>query len=383
MTALIHENHQQTTTQLLSHSEDVPDSKRVLTIGMVAPPWVPVPPPAYGGIELAIDVLARGLAARGQRVRLFTVGSSTCPVRREWVLPEPPDRIGDDLDGLTHALAAYEALADCDVIHDHTLAGPALAAAGWDGPPVVTTNHGPFDNRLSALYRRTAPRVPLIAISADQAAAAPDGVPVAVVIPHGVDLDAYPARLTRRGAGGYLLCLGRMSPTKGIDLAIHAARAAGRRLVIAAKCREPDEVAYYHQVIEPLLDDRITYVGEVDHTRKVDLLRGADALLNPIAWPEPFGLVMVEALACGTPVIATPNGAAKEIVDHGRCGWLAANLDDLTTAIEAAYNGAIDRRQCRHHAVTHYSMQAMAREHEHFYRNVLTHRAALRYTSQP
>lgn len=153
-------------------------------------------------------------------------------------------------------------------------------------------------------------------------------------------------------------------------------RGCRRRLVIAAKCREPDEWAYHRQVIETLLDDRVSYVGEVDHARKVELLQGVDVLLNPIQWREPFGLVMVEALACGTPVVAAPNGTASEIVDHGRTAYLAASVDDLAASIEAVYGGAIDRRRCRHHAVTHYSMQAMAREHEHFYRNVLTRRAA-------
>jgi glycosyltransferase involved in cell wall biosynthesis len=355
---------------------------RSLNIGIIAPPWVPVPPPAYGGIELVIDTLTRGLLARGHHVRLFTVGSSTCPVRRDWVLAGPPERIGEDLAGLTHALAAYETLAGCDILHDHTLAGPALVAAGWNGPPVVTTIHGPFDDRLSTLYRRTAHRVPLIAISADQASRAPQGVPVVTVIPHGVDLDAYPARVTRRASGGYLLCLGRMSPTKGIDLAIRAARRTGRRLVIAAKCREPDEHAYYHHVIEPLLDDQVTYVGEVDQARKIDFLRGADALLNPIQWPEPSGLVMIEALACGTPVIATPNGAAPEIITHGLNGFLATTIDDLTATIDATSRGAIDRRTCRLHAVNHHSMQALAREHETFYLSTISREMVRRPTTR-
>jgi glycosyltransferase involved in cell wall biosynthesis len=325
---------------------------------------------------LIIDVLARGLVARGQRVRLFTVGTSRCVIEREWVLAEPPERIGDDLTGLTHTLAAYQALTGCDIIHDHTLAGPALAATGWSGPPVVTTNHGPFNGALNAFYRHTAHHVPLIAISAAQAASAPGDVPVATVIPHGIDLDTYPARLTTRGSGGYLLCLGRMCPTKGIDVAIRAARTARRRLVIAAKCREPEEHAYYHHAIAPLLDDSVTYVGEVDHARKIELLQGADALLNPIQWPEPFGLVMIEALACGTPVIATPNGAAREIINHDQIGRLATTIDDLAATIDTVHHGGTDRRQCRHHAVAHYSMQSMAAEHEAFYRRVIVNHAA-------
>jgi glycosyltransferase involved in cell wall biosynthesis len=147
---------------------------------------MPVPPPAYGGIESMIDALARGLAARGHEARLFTVGSSTCAVRRGWLHAEPPERIGSDLAGLCHAMAAYEWLADCDIVHDHSLTGPALAAAGGTTIPVVATNHGPFSPDLADLYRRVADRVPVVAISADQAARAPAGMPVVAVIHHGV-----------------------------------------------------------------------------------------------------------------------------------------------------------------------------------------------------
>jgi glycosyltransferase involved in cell wall biosynthesis len=161
-----------------------------------------------------------------------------------------------------------------------------------------------------------------------------------------------------------------MHPDKGIDLAIQAARRAGKRLVIAAKMREQAEHAYFHDVIEPLLGEDVTYIGEADVTAKIALLRGADALVNPIRWPEPFGLVMIEALACGTPVIATPNGAAPEIVTPGVNGWLATSVDDLAAAINRV--GEIDRRQCRRDATNRFSLQAMAAEHENLYHRILT-----------
>jgi glycosyltransferase involved in cell wall biosynthesis len=139
--------------------------------------------------------------------------------------------------------------------------------------------------------------------------------------------------------------------------------------VIAAKMREEAEHAYYHHAIAPLLDDQVVFVGEADQATKIDLLRGADALLNPIQWPEPFGMVMIEALACGTPVIATPNGAVPEIVTPGATGWLATIADDLAAAIGRI--GELDRRQCRRAAVERFSLQAMAAEHEAFYHRVL------------
>jgi glycosyltransferase involved in cell wall biosynthesis len=159
-----------------------------------------------------------------------------------------------------------------------------------------------------------------------------------------------------------------MHPDKGIDTAIHIARRVGRRLVIAAKMREDAERAYYRSTIEPLLDGSITYVGEADHATKLNLLRNADALLNPIPWPEPFGLVMIEALACGTPVIATPNGAAPEIVTPGANGWLASTIDDLVAAVDQI--PTISRR-CRTDAVHRFSRQAMAAEHEQLCHHVL------------
>lgn len=340
-----------------------------LRIGIVAPPWVEVPPVAYGGAELMIDALARGLAARGHRVQLFTLGSSTCGVERGWLYESTPAQIGTAIVEIRHAMAAYDALADCTVVHDHTLAGVLLASLGLTAAPVLTTAHGPFDADLADLYRRVGHQVGVIAISADQASRAPAGLPLASVIHHGLDLDRYPPRL-HGPSDGYLLCLSRMHPDKGIDAAIKIARRAGRQLIIAAKMREPAEQAYFTNTIQPLLDHSVTYVGEVDHPTKVQLLQGADALLNPIAWPEPFGLTMIEALACGTPVIATPNGAAPEIVTPTINGYLAATPDQFVTAIERLTD--IDRRRCRRDATTRFSMQAMAAEHETLYRHTIT-----------
>jgi glycosyltransferase involved in cell wall biosynthesis len=198
---------------------------------------------------------------------------------------------------------------------------------------------------------------------------------VATVIPHGIDLDSYQPRPRHRPSGNYLAVLSRMSPDKGIDVAIKVARRAGRRLKIAAKMREPVEYAYYHDVIEPLLGDGIEYVGEVDHHHKIRLLAGADVLLNPIQWPEPFGLAMIEALACGTPVIATPHGAAPEIVVPEVNGYLATTIDELAYAV--GHLDRIDRRRCRYHALNHFSMQAMAAEHAAFYQEVIATRSGL------
>jgi glycosyltransferase involved in cell wall biosynthesis len=361
------------TSTSLDHTSATQSSEtgRSLRIGLVAPPWAPVPPVAYGGIELMVDALARGLTDLGHEVRLFTVGESTCEVERGWLYDHAPDQIGTAIPELRHAAAAHEYLAACDIVHDHSLAGVLLASRDRGlHHPTVTTCHGPFTRDLVDLYHHTRHRVPIIAISADQAARAPRDLPVTAVIHHGLDLARY--RPEPHPAGDrYLLVLARMHEHKGIDVAVAAARRARIPLVIAAKCREPGERDYYHRVIEPQLGGDVTFVGEVDHARKIDLLRGAIGLLNPIQWDEPFGLVMIEALACGTPVIATNRGAAPEIVTPGVNGYLANTTHDLATAIHQL--PAIDRRRCRHDAELRFSMAAMATEHTAVYQHTLTH----------
>jgi glycosyltransferase involved in cell wall biosynthesis len=331
-------------------------------IGLIAPPWVPVPPPAYGGIELVLDALARGLVDRGHHVTLFTTGDSTCDVERQWLIERAStDRIGETVVEVRHAAAAYEALAGCDLIHDHTVAG-LLLRRPRGGVPVVATNHGPFDQERSDIYRRAGAEVPIIAVSNDQAAKARADMPVEAVIHHGLDLDRYaydPA------GGDYLVVVGRMAPAKGVDWAIEVARRAGLGLVIAAKMREPAEREYFEQVIRPLLGVGIELVGEIDHARKVRLLGGARALLNPIQSAEPFGLVMIEAMACGTPVVSTSHGAAPELVSYGESGFVARSIGGLVVAVEDL--ASIDRVACRRTAERRFSMDRMAHDHEVFY----------------
>ena len=294
-----------------------PRPRTGLRIGLVAPPWLAVPPTVYGGTELVVDQLARGLAADGCHVVLFATGDATCPVARRWVYPRARGQIGDTIVELHHVQRAYDALTDVDLVHDHTLLGPVWAAMHRPELPVVTTAHGEFTPELIDLYGAIADRVGVIAISHAQRRSAPS-VRVGRVIHHGIDLAGYPVG---RGDGGYVLFLGRMSPDKGVHRAVAVARAARKRLLIAAKMQSPAERAYYERQVAPLLGHDAVYVGEVGGRRKLALLAGAEALVNPIRWPEPFGLVMIEALACGTPVLTFAEGAAPEIVEHGRTGF--------------------------------------------------------------
>jgi glycosyltransferase involved in cell wall biosynthesis len=307
-----------------------------MRVGLVAPPWISVPPKRYGGTESVIASLARGLVAQGHDVVLATTAGSSCPVPRVPGLPSPPDprRIGVAMVELPYVLAAYRGLRGVDVIHDHTLTGP-LAARPPLGVPVVTTNHGPFDAESNPVYREMANRgVAVVAISRDQARRA-KAVPVASVIHHGMDV----------------------------------AREAHVPLRIAAKMQEPAEREYFEREVRPLLGSDVHYVGELGAAERNELLRGATALLNPLSWPEPFGLVMIEALACGTPVVATPCGAAPEIVDDGVTGFLRSGIAGLAEALRAA--GDLDRDACRAAALSRFTTSRMVRDHVRLYERLL------------
>jgi glycosyltransferase involved in cell wall biosynthesis len=338
-----------------------------MRITVLAPPWLAVPPVAYGGTERVLDALCRGLQGLGHDVLLYTTGDSTCPVAKQWTFDRsvgvehiaPAAELRQVIDGYDAARAW-----DADIVHDHTITG-LVWAAHLPTLPVITTNHGPFEADLAAVYRSVADRVPVIAISHHQASTS-RGIPVAAVIHHGVDVDAVPVG---SGSGGYALCLGRMSPDKGIHVAVNVARRAGIPLRIAAKMREPDERAYFTERVKPLLGGDIEYVGEVGGEAKQQLLAEARCLLNPITWSEPFGMVMVEALATGTPVIGTPFGAAPEIVDDGVTGFLRTDEDSLVTALVKI--DEIDRAACRRAVEERFSMQRMAADHVAAYEHAI------------
>jgi glycosyltransferase involved in cell wall biosynthesis len=262
---------------------------------------------------------------------------------------------------LRHVINAYGALQQwgADVVHDHTLVGPVYGTR--TGTPIVTTNHGPFLSELGDLYRAIGHSVPVIALSHHHAATAA-GTPVAAVIHHGLDVDAIPFGA---GAGGYGVFLGRMTPDKGVHVAVRVAREAGVALKIAAKMREPAERAFFEAKMAPFLGGDVEYIGEVGPAEKYALLADARFLLNPLAWPEPFGLVMIEALACGTPVVATPCGSARELVTDEVTGFLASTERDLVEAV--ARVTALDRARCRADAETRFSAERMVAEHVALY----------------
>ena len=335
-----------------------------MRIGLVTGPWIQVPPATYGGTERVVDTLARGFAAAGHEVLLAAPSDSTCPVQLvPGMRPTDYGGLGTTLSELSHVVRAYEGLKGVDIIHDHTLAGP-LYLHRPGGVPLATTIHGPIHEQAADIYRAVARSGAVIAISRDQASHAPT-VPVTRVIHHGMDLSAVPVG---SGSGGYLCFVGRSCPDKGLVEAITIARQAGMHLKIAVKMREPEEIRYFRDVIEPMLGPNEDFVGEVDDATKYRLMGEAAAFLNPIQWSEPFGLVMIEALATGTPVVGTYIGSAPEIVKHGRTGFLG-KTEELAGFVPAA--AALDRAGCRKSVEDRFSAERMVAEHLELYSDLI------------
>jgi glycosyltransferase involved in cell wall biosynthesis len=337
-----------------------------MRIGLIAPPWVSVPPSAYGGTELMLDGLARGLHDAGHEVLLFCTGDSTCPVPRRWLLPQAAgNEMGITPLELRHVIHAYEAVKGSDIVHDHTVIGPVYAQR-FENLCVVTTNHMPFDERYNDIYVAIGAHVPIIAISRAQARQARN-VPIARVIHHGINADHFPFG---KGEGGYVMCLGRMSREKGAKHAARVAAQTGARLLIVAKMRAPEERVYFEKEVRPLLSDRIKFLGEVSTRQKRELLANARALLNPICWPEAFGLAMIEALACGTPVLSFPEGAAVEVIEHGVTGFLCHDEEDMAARLDEV--GRLDRRACRAAVEGYFSTKRMVADHIEFFEQVVS-----------
>ncbi len=352
-------------------------SERKLRIAILSPVWFPVPPTGYGGIEAVVSLLTEELVDRGHDVTLFASGDSRSRAKVVSVFPSAPsERIGESLAELRHALACFERASEFDIICDHS-GPPAAALAATAAIPVVHTVHGPLDNEAGLIYRQIgnlSKNVGLISLSLNQRRPAPE-LPWVGNCPNAIELSRYPLSRTR---GEYLAFIGRMSPDKGAHRAIEVAKQAGLPLKIAAKNREPKEQEYFERYVHPHLGEGIEYLGEVGHEAKVRLLQGARATVFPIDWEEPFGLVMIESLACGTPVIATNRGSVPEVLTNGRTGVIVADYRQIAAAIPAA--DKIDPRDCRTHVERWFSPQRMVESYLSVFRGVLAEHHALSAT---
>jgi glycosyltransferase involved in cell wall biosynthesis len=281
---------------------------------------------------MVVGILAEGLVERGIDVTLFASGDSRTSAALDAVFAVAPSHHIGQVDWeLDHVLQCVARADEFDVVHDHT--GPlALALLGLAGAPVVHTVHGPLTGSRGSLYARACnltTGVGLASLSLNQRRPRPD-LPWVGNVPNAIDLAKYPWREDKED---FLLFLGRMSEDKGAHHAVEVARAAGMPLRIAAKCREEDEFAYFEKMIAPVLGSDVDWLGEVAHEQKVELLSRARALLFPIDWEEPFGLVMIEALACGTPVVATRRGSVSEVIGHGRTGFVVDDHREMPSAL--------------------------------------------------
>jgi glycosyltransferase involved in cell wall biosynthesis len=340
-----------------------------LRVAVLAPPWFAVPPTGYGGIELVVSLLADGLVEAGHDVTLFASGDSLTKGKLSAVFPTAPSElIGRSMPDLRHAITCYDRADEFDVINDHTgMLGASLG--GLVATPVLHTVHGPLDTQeaqeIYGRIARVAPEVGLISLSENQRKPMPD-LPWAANIPNAIDLSIYPCKPHR---GEYLLFLGRMSHDKGAHRAIAVAMALGIPLKIAGKRREVKERQYFAEFVEPYVGHGVEYLGEVTHGEKVELLQDARATLFPIEWEEPFGLVMIESMACGTPVVATRHGAVPEVIEDGRSGIIVDTYRQMGDALEAA--DALDPIECRTYVEERFAPERMVDEYVAAYRTAI------------
>jgi glycosyltransferase involved in cell wall biosynthesis len=339
-----------------------------MRIAQLAPLYESVPPRRYGGTERVVAGLTEQLVRRGHDVVLFASGDSTTSAE---LVPCCARALRGDAgvnDPMAHHIVhlgkLIERASEFDIIHNHLdyLAFPLARALSL---PMITTMHGRLDlPDLQSVYAEY-PDIPLVSISEAQRGPLPDARWLAT-IHNGIDLNHF---TFRERPGSYLAFLGRISPEKGLPHAIEIARAVDMPLRIAAKIDAADR-AYFAETIKPMLrDPRVEYLGELDEAQKNEFLGGAYAYLFPITWPEPFGITMIEAMACGTPVIAMARGSVPEVVVHGRTGFICRSLPEMIDAIHQV--GHVSRRACRAHVEHRFSTDAMATAYEAAYRRML------------
>ena len=324
-----------------------------MRIAILSPVWFPVPPTGYGGIEWIVSLLAEGLVGAGHEVTLFASGDSSTEAELVSIFDEAPsEMIGITQFELRHALSCFERAGDFEVINDHS---------------------GPLGGEPGLLYTslgKVCPEVGLISLSMNQRKPLPDLNWVANC-PKALELKAYPVHPHN---GDYLLFLGRMRWEKGCHRAIEVAKESDMPLLIAGTMQDRAEKEYFEEHVRPNLGWGIEYLGEVDHAKKVDLLQNARVTLFPIEWEEPFGLVMIESMACGTPVVATRWGAVPEVIDDGRTGVIVDDYTEVPGAIERA--AALDPMDCRRYVEERFSSERMVRDYEAAYEKALEGAAA-------
>ena len=339
---------------------------------MISPPWIAVPPRGYGGIEWVVHLLTEELVRRGHDVTLFATGDSGTSAELRFVFETGPTALmhqtrADAMHvgtAFRHIVAEGHAGRPYDLVHDHA-AWLGIAFAKMIDVPLVHTIHGAFVEANREFYALFHDDATFVTISEYQQREFPD-IEYAANVPNAVDVDGFEFR---RGKEDYLICLGRIARDKAQGVAVEVAREAGVPLVLAGKVDPGEDTTYFQEAVLPFVDgDLVRFEGEVPDERKRELLAGARAFLFPIQWPEPFGLVMIEAMACGTPVIAFPNGAVPEVVVDGENGFIARSTQEMIGAIKRLDEIAPER--CRAFVEARFSPGAMTDAYERVYTSV-------------
>ncbi len=342
-----------------------------MKIALLAPLWKKVPPEKYGGSELVVANLAKGLVELGHEVTTFACGGSEVQGELVSVVSQPMHELvgGFNWSGIQpyEFLSYFELgkrLKDFDIIHNHMGFHP-IALAPYLSIPMVTTLHSslkPDFPYLAEAFKE----YPFVSISAAQRKLSPELNYVATVY-HGIDVKSFQPNFEKKN--NHFVFLGTLSENKGIDIAVWFAKQLGVKLTIAGEIREEDKPFLEKEVMKHIDGESIKFIGEIGHEEKVKLLADATALLFPSRWNEAFGLVMIEALACGTPVIALDNGAVSEVLKDGKTGFIVK--DELSFGEAMKKVNEISREECRAEAEKHFDISVMAKNYEGVYNSLI------------
>ncbi len=337
-----------------------------MKIAQIAPLWIPVPPYTYGGIELMVSLLTEELVKRGHEVTLFSTGDSKTKAR---LIPIWPKSLWRAKLLAPHAVFSlmyekiFEMRNEFDIIHDHCEFYTA-SYSKFLNCPVVSTIHHPLYEEMIILFKKFH-NINYVAISKNQRKSAP-GVNFVETIYHGLPLKKYPFRETPQN---YLLWLSKITPQKGLAEAIDVAKKSGEKLIISGIVPKEDQ-DYFEYRIQPMIDGKqIQFVGAANFEKKIELFKNAKAFLYPIRRSEPFGLVVIESMACGTPVIAYKEGAMPELIKDGKTGFLVNSQEEMVNALKKVKN--IKRIDCRRQAERKFGLGKMVNRYENLYRTIL------------
>ncbi len=338
-----------------------------MNIAVLAPVWIPVPPQGYGGIERVLKLLVDELVDQGHAVTLYASGGSHTKARQVCYYETAPTlHMGETLFDAYHVGKAYRDIASsgCDVVSDHSgFLGVAMAPMA--GVPVAHTLHGPFHEEIKHFYDAFDSDVSFIAISHHQRRCH-SPLNYLGVAHNAIDVAGHPFRARKQD---YFVSVGRICESKGTHYAVRTALDTGNRLLLAGKIDAGRDQAFFEREVRPYLSEEIRYLGEIDERDKLELVAGAKAFLFPIQWEEPFGLVMAESLACGTPVIATRWGAVPEVVEHGKTGFVTQSPEGFP---EAMLNlERIKPEVCRAEAERLFSPRTMAQTYARYFETAL------------